>query len=46
LARSPISDFEPKEHFELGEALGMMDFERAAKMSGALHDPVGAFGAA
>ncbi len=24
-----------KEHFELGEALGMMDFERAAKMSGA-----------
>lgn len=25
----------PKEHFELGEALGMMDFERAAKISGA-----------
>jgi seryl-tRNA synthetase len=25
----------PKEHFELGEALGMMDFERAAKVSGA-----------
>ena len=24
----------PKEHFELGEALGMMDFERAAKVSG------------
>ena len=24
-----------KEHFELGEALGMMDFERAAKLSGA-----------
>ncbi|HEY2070875.1 MAG TPA: serine--tRNA ligase [Rhizomicrobium sp.] len=24
-----------KEHFELGEALGMMDFERAAKVSGA-----------
>ena len=24
-----------KEHFELGEALGMMDFERAAKISGA-----------
>jgi len=23
-----------KEHFELGEALGMMDFERAAKLSG------------
>ncbi|WP_159585869.1 serine--tRNA ligase [Chelativorans xinjiangense] len=26
--------FKPKEHFELGEALGMMDFERAAKLSG------------
>src|SRR5690606_9677242 len=24
-----------KEHFELGEALGQMDFERAAKLSGA-----------
>jgi len=28
-------DFTPKEHFDLGEALGMMDFERAAKISGA-----------
>ncbi len=27
--------FVPKEHFEIGEALGMMDFEAAAKMSGA-----------
>ncbi len=27
--------FEPKQHFEIGEALGMMDFEAAAKMSGA-----------
>jgi seryl-tRNA synthetase len=27
--------FTPKQHFELGEALGMMDFERAAKLSGA-----------
>ena len=25
----------PKQHFELGEALGMMDFEAAAKLSGA-----------
>ena len=25
----------PKEHFELGEALGLMDFEAAAKLSGA-----------
>ena len=31
----PAFEFEAKEHFELGEALGMMDFERAAKMSGA-----------
>jgi len=28
-------DYAPKEHFELGEALGLMDFETAAKMSGA-----------
>ena len=27
--------FAPKQHFELGEALGMMDFETAAKISGA-----------
>ena len=27
--------FAPKEHFELGEALGQMDFEAAAKLSGA-----------
>ncbi|KAB2718195.1 serine--tRNA ligase [Brucella intermedia] len=26
--------FPPKEHFELGEALGYMDFERAAKLAG------------
>jgi seryl-tRNA synthetase len=26
--------FKPKQHFELGEALGMMDFELAAKLSG------------
>jgi seryl-tRNA synthetase len=26
--------FTPKQHFELGEALGMMDFELAAKLSG------------
>lgn len=26
--------FAPKQHFELGEALGLMDFETAAKMSG------------
>jgi seryl-tRNA synthetase len=27
--------FKPKQHFELGEALGLMDFEIAAKLSGA-----------
>ena len=27
--------FKPKQHFELGEGLGMMDFELAAKLSGA-----------
>nr|MCS5607176.1 serine--tRNA ligase [Alphaproteobacteria bacterium] len=28
-------DFRPKEHFEIGEALGLMDFEAASKLSGA-----------
>lgn len=28
-------NFAPKEHFDLGEALGLMDFEAATKMSGA-----------
>lgn len=27
--------FKPKEHFEIGEALGLMDFDSAAKLSGA-----------
>ncbi|MCD4511365.1 serine--tRNA ligase [Brucella pseudogrignonensis] len=27
--------FQPKEHYEVGEALGYMDFERAAKIAGA-----------
>src|SRR5579863_7661141 len=27
--------FEPKEHFEIGEALGLMDFDAASKLSGA-----------
>lgn len=31
----PRFDFPPKEHFDLGEALGLMDFETAAKISGA-----------
>ena len=32
--QKPAFDFRPKEHFELGEALGQMDFETAAKLSG------------
>ena len=31
----PVFAFQPKQHFELGEALGLMDFEGAAKISGA-----------
>ncbi|WP_203664750.1 serine--tRNA ligase [Lacticaseibacillus sp. 53-4] len=31
----PHFDFTPKAHYELGEALGILDFERAAKVSGA-----------
>jgi seryl-tRNA synthetase len=33
-ARQPRMGNKPKEHFEIGERLGMMDFERAAKLSG------------
>lgn len=31
----PTFDFKAKDHIELGEGLGIMDFERAAKLSGA-----------
>ncbi|HUH62525.1 MAG TPA: serine--tRNA ligase [Terracidiphilus sp.] len=31
----PSLDFEPRPHWELGEALGILDLERAAKLSGA-----------
>ena len=31
----PAFDFEPKQHFDLGEALGEMDFDTAASLSGA-----------
>ncbi|MBM3468330.1 MAG: serine--tRNA ligase [Alphaproteobacteria bacterium] len=31
----PTFTYVPKSHFELGEALGLMDFERASKLSGA-----------
>jgi seryl-tRNA synthetase len=29
------NSYKPREHFEIGEALGLMDFETAAKLSGA-----------
>src|SRR5271165_6838392 len=32
---APQFDFKPKPHWELGEALGVLDLERAAKLSGA-----------
>jgi len=41
----PQFDFAPKPHWELGEALGILDFERAAKISGSrfvLHFGAGA----
>lgn len=31
----PQFSFKPREHWEIGESLGLLDFERAAKMSGA-----------
>jgi len=33
--KAPQSDFTPKPHWELGEQLGVLDLERAAKLSGA-----------
>ena len=35
VGQKPGWNHEAKEHFEIGEALGYMDFERAAKLSGA-----------
>ncbi|MCL4500269.1 MAG: serine--tRNA ligase [Deltaproteobacteria bacterium] len=32
---APSFDFTPKPHWEVGEALGILDFERAAKITGA-----------
>ena len=31
----PVFDFEPRPHWEVGEKLGILDLERAAKLSGA-----------
>jgi seryl-tRNA synthetase len=35
IGAKPGINFKPKEHFDLGEKLGQMDFEAAARMSGA-----------
>ena len=35
VGEKPALNFKPKEHFEIGEALGLMDFEAASRMSGA-----------
>lgn len=34
VGEKPHFDFEPKAHWDLGEALGILDFERASKISG------------
>ncbi len=31
----PVFDFEPRDHVAIGEGLGILDFERAAKLTGA-----------
>jgi len=33
-APKPVLGFAPREHYEIGEAMGQMDFETAAKLSG------------
>ncbi|MFN8390066.1 MAG: serine--tRNA ligase [Bdellovibrionota bacterium] len=33
--KKPTFSFQPKPHWDVGEALGILDFERAAKLSGA-----------
>jgi seryl-tRNA synthetase len=35
VGEKPRHDFEPKPHWEIGPALGILDFERAAKIAGA-----------
>jgi seryl-tRNA synthetase len=41
----PAFDFSPKPHWDLGVALGVLDFERAAKLSGARFSLLYGFGA-
>jgi seryl-tRNA synthetase len=35
VGEKPLHDFKPKPHWEIGPALGILDFERAAKIAGA-----------
>ena len=35
VGKKPAFDFEPRQHFDLGEGLGLMDFEAASELSGA-----------
>ncbi|QTA90067.1 serine--tRNA ligase [Desulfonema magnum] len=35
VGKRPVTDFEPKAHWDLGENLGILDFDRAAKITGA-----------
>ncbi|HEY6139149.1 MAG TPA: serine--tRNA ligase [Thermoanaerobaculia bacterium] len=41
----PQFDFEPKAHWDLGEALGILDFERATKITGARFTVLNGMGA-
>lgn len=41
----PKFSFKPKEHFDIGEKLGILDFDRAAKISGARFTIYKGFGA-
>jgi seryl-tRNA synthetase len=43
--RRAAFDFEPKPHWELGPALGILDFERATRMSGARFSVLSGMGA-
>lgn len=35
IGEPPKFEFQPRQHFEIGESLGLMDFETAARLSGA-----------
>lgn len=41
----PKFDFEPKPHYELGESLGWLDFERGVKLSGSRFTAIKGYGA-